>query len=264
MEGKDPFGFPNQGPNYEQFRPQYPESLVSECVRGLPSRLNYLDVAMGTGQVFFSLCGRFSGTAVGSDISDQMLQVARDKADQLQQTAANRLLIEKKDCLAGYGDLRFDLTTVGEALHWFDVGKFLPHARSLLAQGGRLSVLAYYTVDLQPVPAAPASRLSSLYRRFMDRMVTYIQSSDVRGLEEQYTSPKYSFQEHFGEVRRLQEVVTTTTKTEDALRYFKTFSGYNICLQTGVDLLEELQQEMAHCGDAVELKTIYFGVYCTQ
>jgi methylase of polypeptide subunit release factors len=80
MIKKDLFGFVTQGLNYELFRPKYPGALLGECLRGLKMKNNYLDVATGTGQVLFKLCGEFKGTLIGTDISENMLKAAQTKA----------------------------------------------------------------------------------------------------------------------------------------------------------------------------------------
>ncbi len=72
----DTFGFDNQGKNYGKFRPKYPESLYIQTVNSLDSKVKYLDVAMGTGQLLFNIA-LFFNYSKGTDISDNMLEAAR-------------------------------------------------------------------------------------------------------------------------------------------------------------------------------------------
>ena len=73
MIKKDLFGFVTQGAHYEQFRPKYPLTLIGECLKNLPKKDNFLDVATGTGQLLFPLAADFKERRIGTDISDKMI-----------------------------------------------------------------------------------------------------------------------------------------------------------------------------------------------
>lgn len=71
----DNFGFETQGKYYNQFRPKYPACLYEYTIKKFKSRNKYLDVAMGTGQLFFNIAPQFSWNK-GIDISEKMLNTA--------------------------------------------------------------------------------------------------------------------------------------------------------------------------------------------
>lgn len=132
---KDIFGYVNQGVNYMKFRPEYPLPLVGRCVEGLPFKRNYMDVATGTGQLLFALGESFSGTVVGTDISDKMLEITRKQAHEVSKRCNLNIKILNQDCLEKAPDnMKFDLITVGQALHWFNVDKFLQHSKEMLTK----------------------------------------------------------------------------------------------------------------------------------
>ena len=72
----DIFGFKNQGSNYEKFRPRYPPSFLQHSLSLVKGRGRYLDVAMGTGQLLFSLASHFQ-LSHGMDISPTMIESSR-------------------------------------------------------------------------------------------------------------------------------------------------------------------------------------------
>lgn len=113
-----------QGVNYDRYRPSYPSSIVS-LVNPEPERRSaYLDVATGTGQLLFKLYDKFE-RAFGVDASEQMTQVSAAKATEINQREGRSIDVQRKDCLHVHEvvaeDSRFDLVTVGEALHWFPI-----------------------------------------------------------------------------------------------------------------------------------------------
>jgi ubiquinone/menaquinone biosynthesis C-methylase UbiE len=72
----DNFGFENQGSKYEKFRPTYKDTLYTKTIQKLKNKSKYLDIAMGTGQLLFSIAPYFNQSE-GVDISDKMLDAAR-------------------------------------------------------------------------------------------------------------------------------------------------------------------------------------------
>lgn len=50
---QDLFGYKNQGVNYDTYRPKYPPQMLSNLLSKTKNKNRYLDVATGTGQIFF-------------------------------------------------------------------------------------------------------------------------------------------------------------------------------------------------------------------
>ena len=122
MIKKDLFGFVTQGVHYDQFRPKYPLTVIGECLKNLKKKDNNLDVATGTGQLLFPLAADFKARRIGTDISDKMIKVANEKALEFEKDSGIKIEIVKKDCLeVPLQNTKFDLITVGQALHWFKI-----------------------------------------------------------------------------------------------------------------------------------------------
>ena len=121
-----------------------------------------LDVASGTGDLAIELAARVgaSGSVIGSDFSEQMLDRARVKAPQLEWQQANALALP-------YEDNRFDAVTVGfGARNFSDLDAGLEEMVRVTRPGGRVVVLEITTPTRPP--------LSTFFRLWFDRLVPLI------------------------------------------------------------------------------------------
>jgi demethylmenaquinone methyltransferase/2-methoxy-6-polyprenyl-1,4-benzoquinol methylase len=118
-----------------------------------------LDVASGTGDLAVALARRVgpSGTVVGSDFSEPMLDVARRKSDAVRWEWANALELP-------YPDDGFDAATVGfGARNFSDLDRGLAEMARVVRPGGRVVVLEI------TVPRRPP--LSTFFSIWFDRIV---------------------------------------------------------------------------------------------
>ena len=121
-----------------------------------------LDVASGTGDLAIELAARVgaSGSVIGSDFSEQMLDRARVKAPQLEWQQANALALP-------YEDNRFDAVTVGfGARNFSDLDAGLEEMVRVTRPAGRVVVLEITTPTRPP--------LSTFFRLWFDRLVPLI------------------------------------------------------------------------------------------
>jgi demethylmenaquinone methyltransferase/2-methoxy-6-polyprenyl-1,4-benzoquinol methylase len=118
-----------------------------------------LDVASGTGDLAIELARRVgpSGTVVGSDFSEPMLDVARRKSGAVRWEWANALELP-------YSDDEFDAATVGfGARNFSDLDRGLAEMARVVRPGGRVVVLEI------TVPRRPP--LSTFFSIWFDRIV---------------------------------------------------------------------------------------------
>ena len=121
-----------------------------------------LDVASGTGDLAIELAARVgpSGSVIGSDFSEQMLDRARVKAPQLEWVQANALALP-------YEDDCFEAVTVGfGARNFSDLEAGLAEMVRVTRPGGRVVVLEITTPTRPP--------LSTFFRLWFDRLVPLI------------------------------------------------------------------------------------------
>ena len=118
-----------------------------------------LDVATGTGDLAIELKRRVgpSGEVVGSDFSEGMLDLARDKADDISFEHGNALELP-------YDDDSFDAATVGfGARNFSDLPQGLREMTRVVRPGGRVVVLEITTPQRAP--------LSWFFGLWFDRLV---------------------------------------------------------------------------------------------
>jgi demethylmenaquinone methyltransferase / 2-methoxy-6-polyprenyl-1,4-benzoquinol methylase len=118
-----------------------------------------LDVATGTGDLAIALKRRVgpSGEVIGSDFSDQMLELARRKTSDVKFEWGNALELP-------YEDGSFDAVTVGfGARNFSDLPRGLAEMARVTRPGGRVVVLEITTPQRPP--------LSWFFRIWFDRMV---------------------------------------------------------------------------------------------
>jgi demethylmenaquinone methyltransferase/2-methoxy-6-polyprenyl-1,4-benzoquinol methylase len=121
-----------------------------------------LDVATGTGDLAIELARRVgpSGTVIGSDFSEAMLERAREKDPGVTWEQANALALP-------YADASFDAATVGfGARNFSDLEQGLREMARVVRPGGRVVVLEITTPTRPP--------LSTFFSLWFDRVVPLI------------------------------------------------------------------------------------------
>jgi demethylmenaquinone methyltransferase/2-methoxy-6-polyprenyl-1,4-benzoquinol methylase len=132
-----------------------------------------LDVATGTGDLAVELAGRVGpeGEVVGSDFSERMLELAREKAPALRFEHGNALALP-------YDDDEFDAATVGfGARNFSDLPQGLREMSRVVRPGGRVVILEITTPERPP--------LSWFFRLWFDRIVPLM--GRLAGDSEAYT-----------------------------------------------------------------------------
>ncbi len=132
-----------------------------------------LDVATGTGDLAIELARRVgpSGSVIGSDFSEAMLERARQKEPALTWEQGNALALP-------YADDSFDAATVGfGARNFSDLPQGLSEMARVVRPGGRVVVLEITTPTRPP--------LSTFFSLWFDRVVPLI--GRLTGEDQAYT-----------------------------------------------------------------------------
>jgi demethylmenaquinone methyltransferase/2-methoxy-6-polyprenyl-1,4-benzoquinol methylase len=139
-----------------------------------------LDVATGTGDLALELARRVApnGEVVGTDFSERMLELARNKATTATPSLAG-LRFEAANALAlPYPDDQFDASTVGfGARNFSDLAQGLREMSRVVRPGGRVVVLEVTTPTRPP--------LSTFFKLWFDRVVPVL--GRVAGQEQAYS-----------------------------------------------------------------------------
>lgn len=148
------------------------ESLVCH------GKLNILDVATGTGDVAFKLNSMLPAALItGIDLSEGMLDIARQKLNTLSPQIQKRIVFGKGDslCMPFHGG-DFDLVTVAYGVRNFSsLPQGIKEMRRVLKKGGILCI-----IELSTPTGAITSPLYKLYSRHLIPFVGKRVSGDSR------------------------------------------------------------------------------------
>src|SRR3954451_8866418 len=128
---------------YEQLRPPYPPSFFREVAQrlGLDKQSALIDLGTGPGLLALGFAP-YVGRIVGVDPEPAMLAAAKQAAERAGQPFT--LIAGKAEDLPD--DVgRFDVVTIGRALHWMDREATLARLERLVAPEGLILVCASYT-----------------------------------------------------------------------------------------------------------------------
>src|SRR5882724_2234062 len=128
---------------YEELRPPYPPSFFREVAQRLPLDKQHALIDLGTGPGLLALgFAPYVGRIVGVDPEPAMLAAAKNAAEHASQ--AFTLIQGKAEELPD--DVgRFDVVTIGRALHWMDREATLARLERLVAPAGVILVCASFS-----------------------------------------------------------------------------------------------------------------------
>src|SRR5882672_7769136 len=119
---------------YEELRPPYPRSFFREVVLRLSLGKQHTLIDLGTGPGLLALgFGPYVGRIVGVDPEPAMLTAARMAAERAAQ-AFTLIAGRTEDLPDDIG--RFDVVTIGRALHWMEREATLARLEQLVTPAG--------------------------------------------------------------------------------------------------------------------------------
>lgn len=164
---------------YAAFRPSYPQELYNFLLQHLKGRDKAWDCATGNGQVASALSPYFKEIHA-TDISRQQLEQADAKSNIFYSVSP----AEKTT----FNNHQFDLITVAQALHWFNLSGFYKEVKRTGKPGGILAVWGYSHLSIN-------EEIDSFILHFYDHTVGPYWDSARRLVEDAYRSIPFPFEE---------------------------------------------------------------------
>jgi SAM-dependent methyltransferase len=127
---------------YAEARPHYPQALFEWLGVVAPSRGHVWDVGCGNGQASVALAGLFAGVHATDPSATQI-------AAATPHPRVHYAVESAETC--SLADESVDLVTVAQALHWFDIERFVAEVRRVARPG---AVLAAWCYGLMRIDAA--------------------------------------------------------------------------------------------------------------
>ena len=190
---------------YAQYRIDYPDALYQYILQVVPHRSIAWDCATGNGQVAGALADLFAQVEA-TDISETQLILAVQKPNIRYQVSPAEQ--------TPFADHTFDLVTVAQALHWFNVDAFHQEVRRVAKPGAIIAEWGYglvtVSVDLDPI-------LVDFYRNHV---------GPYWDTQRQYIDNRYATLPFpFTDVQRAEFVVRRNWSLERFLNYLRTWSA---------------------------------------
>ncbi|TRW23042.1 methyltransferase domain-containing protein [Flavobacterium zepuense] len=197
--------FSTQAKAYAQYRPYYPPEMIAYIASLVSDKDAALDVATGNGQVAAQLAKYFK-EVYGTDISEKQLH----NATQAPNISYKVVRAEETH----FGESRFDLITVAQAIHWFDFDAFYKEVYRILKPDGIFAVLGYGLFSTN------ADTDKILHKFYYDIVGPYW-DAERRYLDENYTTIPFPFNEV--ETQKFTNHFTWTL--EQLIGYLETWSA---------------------------------------
>ena len=225
---------------YATFRPTYPAELYQFIFEHVKEFSTAWDCATGNGQVAQHLSHRFI-KVYATDISPQQLDHAI-KADNIiysVQSAEN----------TNFHNQSFDLITVGQALHWFDLEKFYTEVRRVAKPDSLLAVWGYALCTVSP-------EIDKHFLHFYHQLVGPHRDSARKMVEEEYRTIPFPFQE----IKPPAFTIRVRWTLEQFLGYLSTWSATQKYIKSnGHDPVPSVMEKIKHHW-GVE-RTVTFPVF---
>lgn len=212
--------FSGHAASYTLFRPSYPKDLFAFLATQAPARGRAWDCATGNGQAAVDLAEQFD-EVVATDASQRQIDHARQHPRVRYQVAPAETV--------PIADASVDLTTVAQALHWFDLPRFYAEVRRVSRPGAVLAVWTYNLLRLDPE---------------LDRLIDVLYYETVGPYwpaERHHVDTEYrELPFPFPELPHPDFAMTATWGLDQLLGYLATWSGVQRCRQqTGLDAVAE-------------------------
>jgi len=164
---------------YATFRPTYPKELYEFIFEHVREFSTAWDCATGNGQVAQHLSQHFK-KVLATDISPQQL----DNAIKYDNIIYSIQPAENTD----FPNQTFDLITVGQALHWFDLEKFYTEVKRVAKPNSLLAVWGYSRCTVSP-------EIDKHFHHFYHHIVGPYWDSARKMVEEEYRTVSFPFPE---------------------------------------------------------------------
>lgn len=240
MERKDYFS--SQSKAYAAFRPSYPDELYQFIFSHLKSRSMAWDCATGNGQVAQSLANDFE-CVYATDISEQQLTNAFRAKNIFYSVAP----AERTD----FADNQFDLITVGQALHWFDLPRFYKEVKRTGKADGLLAVWGYALLSIEPT-------IDELFLDFYNNIVGPYWDEARRLVEDHYRRVPFPFDQ----IDSPEFYIRTAWTSEQFTGYLSSWSATQKYIRAhGHDPVQAISARVNALWKTGERKQVSFPVF---
>ncbi|HMT29544.1 MAG TPA: class I SAM-dependent methyltransferase [Bacteroidia bacterium] len=234
--------FSNQSDTYAMFRPGYPDALFDFILNHTEGRSAALDCATGNGQVAGVLSEYFN-QVFATDISEKQLQHAIQKSNI--HYSVSRAEVNNFD------NSQFDLITVGQAAHWFDLPLFYKEVSRILKPGGLLALFGYVLPTIN-------EEVDSVIHEFYEGVLGKYWDPERKIVDDRYRSIPFPYQK----ITNNGFEKSYEWSKEQLIGFLSSWSAVqHYKKSTGEDAMEKLLKPMGEVWTDGDVKRITFPVF---
>ncbi|NID10271.1 class I SAM-dependent methyltransferase [Fibrivirga algicola] len=216
--------FSGHAADYARYRIDYPDEVYDYVLTYVPGRQRAWDCATGNGQVAAALARLFEHVEA-TDLSERQL----DNAVQLP-TITYRVATAEAPPFA---DEQFDLVTVAQALHWFNVPVFHEEVQRVLKPNGIIAEWGYGLNQVTPP-------IDELVRFIYSDVVGFFWDPMRRHIETEYQHLPFDF----AEVKQARFTAHRAWPVDWYMNYLRTWSAVQgFQKQHGYDPIDQFEPE---------------------
>jgi ubiquinone/menaquinone biosynthesis C-methylase UbiE len=232
--------FSSHANEYAQFRPTYPSDLYEFIFQHVKHFDAAWDCGTGNGQAARDLSMRFK-KVFATDISVKQIQNAYKKENIFYSLANER---------TEFPDESFDLITVAQAVHWFNMEDFSHEIIRVSKPSGIVALWGYGLLSINPT-------IDELVNQFYTEVVGPYWDPERRHIDEQYKNLFFPFKE----IKSPQFTFSTRWTFEDLAGYLNTWSAVkNYSMAIGENLIDNFMDQLKiYWKD--ETQTVNFPIF---
>jgi len=234
--------FSSEANEYARFRPLYPETLYEFIFSHTKSMGNAWDAGTGSGQVAVRLSSSFTSVSA-TDISVSQLQEATKKTN----IAYTNTRVEKTN----FPPNSFNLISVAQAIHWFDIPAFYAEVNRVSKPGGVLAVWGYNLINI-------STAIDLLIRNFYTNMVGPFWDAERTLIESSYQTIPFPFDE----IKSPGFEINVKWTFEQLMGYLKSWSSVKkYTLKKGANPVDLMEHEFKKAWGEEETKDVVFPLF---
>lgn len=236
---KDNFSFsPEQ---YAKYRPDYPAAIFDFIYPLLNEKSIAWDCGTGNGQLAQELAKDFDRVEA-TDISPQQLQYAfeTDNIHYSVQPAEQ----------THFADNTFDLITVAQAVHWFDIDKFNTEVKRVGKPGSIIALIGYELNNISP-------EIDSIIRHFYTNVIGEYWDPERKHIRNKYQLIPFPYRElETPEVNNIK-----LWKFEHLIGYLNTWSAVNHFIDKNqINPVNDIEADLRRAWGTQEVRRVIFPI----
>ncbi|PCJ45892.1 MAG: SAM-dependent methyltransferase [Moraxellaceae bacterium] len=235
--------FSSDSDSYKQYRPTYPTELFSWLAKQCDNRNNVWDCGTGSGQAAIEHSKHFQ-QVLATDASEAQISQA-----EAQSNITYRVSPAETLNVPGYNSDSFDLITVAQAIHWFDLPEFFNTVERVLKPGGHLAVWGYQFINT-------GTEIDHLIKDFHSNILGPYWPPERKLLNDGYTEITFPYPRLATDSFSMQ----ATWSFSQLIGYLNTWSAVKKYEEVnGTSPLSAIHAELKKCwGGAHSTRTVYW------